>query len=221
MCIRDRLKTILQRERDEGSRRVGNCSLKEMAEDRKSMTRLNSQLEEDDQELSTIEELSQKLENLYRDMEQIRRENMLFESYLLRNSKDALKEDDGDDQRKKRQKKDRGEKKLLTAEEKYEIANFESEALKRNIDEGRIKSDTILETLRAILEETDMAITEIRKDAFDFQREILIGRTLFRVYYLSFASLRLDGVILTVARRINFDETRLNLVRAVRGCQRV
>jgi hypothetical protein len=45
---------------------------------------------------------------------------------------------------------------------------MESEALKKNIDEGRIKSDGILETLRAILEETDMAITEIRKDAFDF-----------------------------------------------------
>ena len=56
----------------------------------------------------------------------------------------------------------------LTNEEKYEIAQFESEALKKNIDEGRIKSDGILETLRAILEETDMAITEIRKDAFDF-----------------------------------------------------
>ncbi len=47
--------------------------------------------------------------------------------------------------------------------------------MKKNIDEGRIKSDGILETLRAILEETDMAITEIRKDAFEFQREILIG----------------------------------------------
>jgi len=56
----------------------------------------------------------------------------------------------------------------LTNEEKYEIANFESEALKKNIEEGRIRSDSILETLRAILEETDMAITEIRKDAFDF-----------------------------------------------------
>jgi len=33
----------------------------------------------------------------------------------------------------------------------------------------------MLETLKAILEETDMSITEIRKDAFDFQREILIG----------------------------------------------
>ena len=47
--------------------------------------------------------------------------------------------------------------------------------MKKNIEEGRIKSDGILETLRAILEETDMAITEIRKDAFEFQREILIG----------------------------------------------
>jgi len=38
----------------------------------------------------------------------------------------------------------------LTNEEKYEIANFESEILKKNIDEGRIKSDAILETLRVI-----------------------------------------------------------------------
>ncbi|EGR32075.1 hypothetical protein IMG5_097520 [Ichthyophthirius multifiliis] len=64
---------------------------------------------------------------------------------------------------------------LLTNEEKYDIAQQEQDALKKQIDEGRIKSDQILETLRAILEETDMAITEIRKDAFDFQREILIG----------------------------------------------
>jgi len=63
----------------------------------------------------------------------------------------------------------------LSNEEKYEIANYEAEILKKNIEEGRIKSDAILETLRSILEETDMAITEIRKDAFDFQREILIG----------------------------------------------
>jgi len=56
----------------------------------------------------------------------------------------------------------------LTCDEKYEIANLEAEALKKNIDEGRMKSDGILETLRAILEETDMAITEIRKDAFEF-----------------------------------------------------
>ena len=35
--------------------------------------------------------------------------------------------------------------------------------------------------IQAILEETDMAITEIRKDAFDFQREILIGWEIFNL----------------------------------------
>lgn len=37
---------------------------------------------------------------------------------------------------------------MLNNEEKYEIAQHESDALKKNIDEGRIKSDSILETLR-------------------------------------------------------------------------
>ncbi len=37
---------------------------------------------------------------------------------------------------------------MLSNEEKYDIAQFESDSLKKNIDEGRIKSDSILETLR-------------------------------------------------------------------------
>ena len=36
----------------------------------------------------------------------------------------------------------------MSNEEKYEIANYEAEILKKNIEEGRIKSDAILETLR-------------------------------------------------------------------------
>ena len=48
----------------------------------------------------------------------------------------------------KKKKNTTQERKVLTNEEKYEIANFESEILKKNIDEGRIKSDAILETLR-------------------------------------------------------------------------
>ncbi len=53
-----------------------------------------------------------------------------------------------DEKKGKKKKNLEKEKKLLSNEEKYEIANFESEALKKNIDEGRIKSDSILETLR-------------------------------------------------------------------------
>ena len=87
---------------------------------------------------------------LYKDMEQIRRENLLFESYLVRNQKDMHQEEEAEEKKKGRKKEKAVDKKSLqlTNEEKYEIAQFESEALKKNIDEGRIKSDGILETLR-------------------------------------------------------------------------
>jgi len=109
-------------------------------------------------------------------MEHIKRENVLFEAYLIRNGMDpniVMNEDK--DFLKAQQKGSRKKFETLSREQKYEIANQESDALKKNIEDGRMRSDSILETLKAILEETDMAITEIRKDAFDFQREILIG----------------------------------------------
>jgi len=58
----------------------------------------------------------------------------------------------------------------LTSEHKYDIANKELETLKVNIEEGREKSETLLERLKAILEGTDLSIAEIRKEAFDFGR---------------------------------------------------
>jgi len=85
-------------------------------------------------------------------MEHFRRENLLFESYIIRNTKDLGKEDEIDDKKVTKKKKDKNqEKKLLSNEEKYEIANYEAEILKKNIEEGRIKSDAILETLRVML----------------------------------------------------------------------
>lgn len=45
-----------------------------------------------------LEELSQKLEAIEKDNEQIRRENQLFESYILRKTKDDKRLDDEYDQ---------------------------------------------------------------------------------------------------------------------------
>ncbi len=59
---------------------------------------------------------------------------------------------------------------VLTPERKYDIASLELTALKANIDEGRTKSETLLERLKAILEGTDISIADIRKEAFDFGR---------------------------------------------------
>lgn len=130
----------------------------------------------EDEELNIIKQKSDELERIYKNMEHIKRENVLFEAYLIRNGQDpTIVMNEDKDFLKAQQKGGRKKFETLSREQKYEIANQESEALKKNIEDGRMRSDSILETLKAILEETDMAITEIRKDAFDFQREILIG----------------------------------------------
>jgi hypothetical protein len=83
-----------------------------------------------------------------------------------------LDEEPDDMHRKVSKKKQKQSDKIvrLTAEHKYEIANKELEQLKQNIEEGREKSETMLERLKGILEGTDMTIAEIRKEAFDFGR---------------------------------------------------
>lgn len=121
-----------------------------------------------------LEELSSRLEAIEKDNEQIKRENQLFQSYILRRTKDERKFEEEPDEmqrkgtKKKQKQTDRPMK--LTAELKYEIANKELETLKSNIEEGRDKSETLLERLKAILEGTDLSIAEIRKEAFDFGR---------------------------------------------------
>lgn len=62
------------------------------------------------------------------------------------------------------------ERAQLSAEQKFEIANGELDSLRKNIEEGREKSEHLLEKLKAILEGTDINISEIRKEAFDFGR---------------------------------------------------
>lgn len=44
---------------------------------------------------------------LYKDMEQIRRENLLFESYILRNTNNMHKEEEVEDKKGKGKKKDK------------------------------------------------------------------------------------------------------------------
>lgn len=128
----------------------------------------------------SIENLNQLLEDLDKDNETIRRENKLFRSYIQRNGKDApLLEEEETRETEKRNKKKQAKVvhavRNLTAEEKYEIANAELEELKKNIQEGEMKSETLLETLKAYLDEIDITIAEIKREAHEFKRDIVLG----------------------------------------------
>ena len=121
-------------------------------------------------ETMTVDELVQRLDAMEKNNEQIRRENQLFETYILRRQKENRPSEDQMAQTYRTLKNKPDFSFTLSAERKYDIASSELHTLKTNIDEGRTKSETLLERLKAILEGTDISIAEIRKEAFDFGR---------------------------------------------------
>lgn len=131
--------------------------------------------QDDDEDL---EPLRLQLSNLQEENEKLRKENELFESYLSRNGQsDMVEEEQGEVQGKGkgRRKQQQQEKRTLSIDEKNEIANAELESLKDNIQKGEEECENLLDVLRAMLDDIDMTIGEIKREAHDFKREIVIG----------------------------------------------
>jgi len=63
----------------------------------------------------------------------------------------------------------------LMIEHKCEIAIREQERVNQQSGEHRKASETLADTLRTVLEETDTRISELKKDAYEFKRDIVVG----------------------------------------------
>ena len=70
------------------------------------MSKQTLEATQEGKELLAIEELSQQLEGYFRDIEHMRRENYLFESYFMRLEKDYTKNDEEDKRKNKDKKKE-------------------------------------------------------------------------------------------------------------------
>lgn len=64
---------------------------------------------------------------------------------------------------------------VLTLEDKFRIANQEMEALTKDIAQTKLTSDQNLDILKALMEETDIRIAEVKRDAYEFRRDIVVG----------------------------------------------
>jgi chromosome segregation ATPase len=104
------------------------------------------------------------------------RENELFESFLQRTAPALLADEVGG--RRKPQK--RSQQVSLTPEQKYDIAVMEMEEVRDEISKTQADSEQLLDTLRARMEECDVRIAEIKKDAYEFKRDIVTGAENFR-----------------------------------------
>lgn len=131
--------------------------------------------------------LQQQVESLIASNEQLMRENEVFLSYLNRHMPDAseqmaVEEDEGRKGRlgKKTQKKTKAKPVALTWDQKVDIARGELEEIKKDAVETERNSVRMIDTLKALLEQTDVRIAEMKKEAYEFKRDIVVGAENFR-----------------------------------------
>jgi len=80
---------------------------------------------------------------------------------------------DEDDKKKKKSKKTASA--MLTSEQKHDISLLIYEDLQNEIDSHRKNSEKMIDTLRAVLEETEIRINELKRDAYEFKRDVVVG----------------------------------------------
>ncbi|RLN51834.1 hypothetical protein BBJ29_002428 [Phytophthora kernoviae] len=133
-----------------------------------------------------LDELEAKLDDLAHQNDVFKQENELLESYLQRNGQPTTGSDD-EEKRDDRDKKLAGVRQrrvrtqiMLTIEQKNDICSTELEAAQKELEETKRSSERLIDTLRAVLEETDIRIAELKKDAYEFKRDIVVGAENFR-----------------------------------------
>jgi hypothetical protein len=99
----------------------------------------------------------------------------LENSVLLNFNEKKTAELGAEDDEKKKKKNKKNTVTVLTSDQKYEIANVVHEDLLAEIETNKKNSEKMIDTLRAVLEETEIRIGELKRDAYEFKRDVVVG----------------------------------------------
>ena len=122
-------------------------------------------------------DIETKLSDIITKNEQLEHENALFASYLERVAPSSgVDEEEAPVETPTRKGKAKNAlPKEVSLEQKTELAQQEVDDLKDEIELTKAESEKLLDRLQAITEECDMRIAQVKKDVYEFRREIVIG----------------------------------------------
>eukprot|EP00605_Chrysophyceae_sp_TOSAG23-4_P001885 GSChrysophyteH1.ASY1.ANO1.2081.1 assembled CDS len=104
-------------------------------------------------------------------VEKLRLENSVMQKFIEKKTIEL----GGDEDEKKKKKSKKNLPTELTIPQKLEIATIINEDLQSEIDSNAKNNEKMIDTLRAVLEETDIRIGELKRDAYEFKRDVVIG----------------------------------------------
>jgi hypothetical protein len=106
-------------------------------------------------------------------IEKTRLENSVLQKFVEKKIVELGSEEDEKKKKKGKVKKDVAT--TLTIPQKLDIATTINEDLQSEIDYNAKNNEKMIDTLRAVLEETDIRIGELKRDAYEFKRDVVIG----------------------------------------------
>uniref|UniRef100_A0A7S1TXK9 Cilia- and flagella-associated protein 263 n=1 Tax=Phaeomonas parva TaxID=124430 RepID=A0A7S1TXK9_9STRA len=120
-----------------------------------------------------LAELEARVDQLQREVEGIEVENSIYDSYLERHA-ESMEDHNGQTAR-QRKLRMRNLPQTISIEQKLEVANHELEEMGKEGETEKAKSEKLIDTLRAFSEHADLRIAELKKDAYEFKRDIVVG----------------------------------------------
>ncbi len=115
--------------------------------------------------------LESHIDTLTKEIDHLRLENSVLLSYNEKKTAEL----GVDEEEKKKKKSKRNVIMTLNPDQKYEIANIVHEDLLAEIETHRKNSEKMIDTLRAVLEETEIRIGELKREAYEFKRDVVVG----------------------------------------------
>ena len=112
-----------------------------------------------------------KISKLSNAVENMKLENSVVLKFIEKKTVELGAEEE--DKKKKKTRKNLAT--VLTAPQKLEIASIVNEDLQHEIDSSAKNNEKMIDTLRAVLEETEIRIGELKRDAYEFKRDVVIG----------------------------------------------
>lgn len=116
-------------------------------------------------------ELQAQVDAVTDEVEKLRLENKVLHKFVEKKTMEL----GTDDEDKKKKKSKKSANALLTSEMKHEISQSIWEDMKSEIENHRKNAEKTIDTLRAVLEETEIRINELKRDAYEFKRDIVVG----------------------------------------------
>ena len=112
-------------------------------------------------------------EEVKNEVDFLRLENSVYRRYLEKKKAETIV--DEEEKKKAKSLKKKTYPTVLTSDQKYEISCAINEAIYTDLEKGKKEAEGKIDSLKAIVEETEIRIGELKREAYEFKRDVVVG----------------------------------------------